>query len=1064
MPCPEENVLVGFLHGDLSDGERTTLEDHLDGCPSCSQVVADLARIYEGEPDPWGLTPDAPLLGQTLSGDTSRGAPTLTDEGGYKGPLLTEGAKLGRYVVLHLVGAGGMGVVYAAYDPELDRKIALKLLVGGGPGSNPKVHTENRLRLLREAQVMAKLQHSNVITVHDVGTFEDRVFLAMEFVEGCTLKRWLRHGKHAWTDVLEVFLAAGRGLAAAHAAGLVHRDFKPDNVLLSSSPDEKPTRILVTDFGLARPAHGHTDAFVAVGTQPSEPVLSVQLTQTGALVGTPAYMAPEQLAGERIDAWSDQFSFCVALYEGLYGERPFSGRSLAELVANVTEGRVRPPPADVQIPRWIRQTVLRGLATDPAQRHPNMETLLARLERDPWRMWRRRVLPMGIATVAGGGVVAAGVYGAGRRPCRDSGRQLEEVWHDERREAVERAFKAVDVSWTEPTVRAATEALDRWSEAWGEARRQVCRATQAGEQSNALLDARMACLDASSVRFTTLLDVLEGADQTTIERALAAIGELMPPADCVTLVPGSEIETSPAHLAPEREALARVEALLDAGQYVQGAAELERVLEDPRVTSAPVLHAEALLLQGRAQSLTGEVAASVATLRRAVFLAQANGASRLQARIARKLALVAGERAGRLEEGELWVEYAAAELARGVPSVREQADLEHVRAVLMLDRADYPAAIAAFEGALAKLDPNADASRVAALTDDLGTSLRKAGRYEEAISRHREALQQRESLLGPDHPDVARTMNNLANALQESGRRDEAVQLHRESLSRRERSLGPEHPSVAMSLASLAGAHYMLGEYEQAEPLLLRALEIRERALGPRHKLVGSALSTLGLVLERLGRLEEAADAHRRSLAVQEHAYGKDHPAVALSLNNLANVVSALERLEESTALYERAIQIQEIAAPDHPDLAVTIANLANIMTDLGKHDEAISLHERALALRERVLPAEHPDLIYSLRGLARTLMTAERPHEALPVLERAAAFIEVTQVEPAMAAIVRFDLAQALWETSTDRAQARRLVRDARDALRALGGREAEIAVELDAWLAAHPRTGAAN
>jgi eukaryotic-like serine/threonine-protein kinase len=1054
MPCPEENVVVGFLRGDLSDGERSQVESHIDTCSSCGALVADLARIYGNDGTSVGGGPLTPELVEMSGLSESIGSSTLVDNERKTGPLLSEGAKLGRYVVLHVVGAGGMGIVYAAYDPELDRKVALKLLMDGGPGASVKTQAEHRIRLLREAQVMAKLQHPNVITVHDVGTFEDRVFIAMEFVEGCTLKHWLRGGTHAWKTVLSVFLAAGRGLAAAHAAGLVHRDFKPDNVLLSSGPLETPTRIMVTDFGLARPAHGHTDAFVAVGSEPSEQVISAQLTQTGALVGTPAYMAPEQLAGQRIDALSDQFSFCVALYEGLFGERPFSGKGLAELVANVSEGRVRPPPRDAQIPRWIRQTVLKGLATDPGNRHSGMDSLLGRLERDPWRPWRRRVAPLGLATLAGGVAVAIGTRTPALRPCRDAGRQLEEIWNDARREGLTHAFASAEVSWAEPTLRAATDALDRWGDDWVEARRHVCHATQSGEQSTALLDARMTCLDASAVRFAALVDVLEGADQAVLEHALPAIGALEPPSDCITLMPSVAPESDPAYVAPQREALARVEALLDASRYADAMREIEPVLEQTKTLRAPVLRAEALLLLGRAQSLTGDVNTSVTTLREAVFLAQSQGASSLQARIALKLALVAGDRAARLDEGELWVEYAAAELSRGDPTLREQAALGHVRAVLLLARADYPAAISAFEQAIAQLDAQTDALRIATIVDDLGNALRHAARYDEAIARHKEALERREALLGTDHPEVARTLSNLALSVQDSGRREEAIALHDEALARRERALGSDHPDVATSLAHLASVYSQTGRYAEAEPLLHRALDIRERTLGPRHVEVGSTLTILGLVHERMGRLEEAVEYHRRSLSVQEAARGADHPRVALALNNLANVMAGLGRDEESVSLYERAIAIQERAEVEHPNLAVTLANLANVLTDLGDHERAIALHHRALALRERALPADHPDLVYSLRGLARTLMTAKREAEALEPLERALALVGRAQVDPALGAAVRFDLAQGLWSTKTDRGRARKLARMARDTFRTGGPREAGISAEIDAWL----------
>ena len=271
---------------------------------------------------------------------------------------LAKGESLGRYVVLGLLGRGGMGEVYAAYDPELDRKIAVKLLrAGGGTGT---IGSDGRTRLLREAQAIARLSHPNVVVVYDVGTFKESIFIAMEFVEGNTIGYWLQAADHKWREVLDVYLAAGRGLAAAHEAGLVHRDFKPENVMLTTAG-----QVRVMDFGLARVQAGVADdpaaedpvevaaraAALATtlggvlddrtmklgsGTR-SRPaafsssghVLALKLTQTGAILGTPAYMAPEQLEGRRSDGQADQFSFCVALYRALYGAHPFRCDTLA---------------------------------------------------------------------------------------------------------------------------------------------------------------------------------------------------------------------------------------------------------------------------------------------------------------------------------------------------------------------------------------------------------------------------------------------------------------------------------------------------------------------------------------------------------------------------------------------------------------------------------------------------------------------------------------------------------------------------------------------------------------
>jgi formylglycine-generating enzyme required for sulfatase activity len=316
---------------------------------------------------------------------------------------LEAGARIGRYLILERVGSGAMGVVYGAYDPELDRKVALKLLGGDGAGQDAIAGA----RLLREAKAMARLTHPNVVVVHDVGMFEGRVFLAMEFLGGGTLKTWLAARPRTTREIIQVFAGAGRGLGAAHAAGLVHRDFKPENVLL-----DKDGRPRVVDFGLAREASAasdRTDEDVGrISAGSGTPALAVlpaseiseettlnplgTLTRSGVIMGTPAYMAPEQFLGEATNEQTDQFSFCVALYEALYGERPFGGESLLRLVSNITDGRLLPVPENREVPAWIRRAVLRGVHADPAQRWPSMEPLIAALEDDPVTRRRRRVL------------------------------------------------------------------------------------------------------------------------------------------------------------------------------------------------------------------------------------------------------------------------------------------------------------------------------------------------------------------------------------------------------------------------------------------------------------------------------------------------------------------------------------------------------------------------------------------------------------------------------------------------------------------------------------------------
>jgi hypothetical protein len=402
VDCLDADSVQALLAGGLVGADRTTAEAHLDTCEECRLVVAAMVkqdaddRTSQTLTDPGRVPVPADGLGamttlappgSTVVSRPARGTPGTG--------VLGEGATVGRYRVKAMLGAGGMGVVYRAADPQLGRDLALKLLRYDRAGD------EEERRLAREGQALAKVSHPNVITVHDVGTHDGRVFVAMELVEGGNLRTWLAAQARPLPDVLAVLAAAGRGLAAAHAAGLVHRDFKPDNVLVGTDG-----RVRVTDFGLARPERAQgpiTSGEISLRGLGPEGSIDAVLTRAGALVGSPAYMAPEQLAGGHVDARSDQFGFCVTLYEALYGMRPFAGTNIFELEENVMAGKVVAAPAGSRVPSALRAIVLRGLAVKPGDRFPSMDHLLAALGRS-----RARGLRL-VAAAAAALAIAAGV-------------------------------------------------------------------------------------------------------------------------------------------------------------------------------------------------------------------------------------------------------------------------------------------------------------------------------------------------------------------------------------------------------------------------------------------------------------------------------------------------------------------------------------------------------------------------------------------------------------------------------------------------------------------------------
>ena len=347
-----------------SDEEGSTKPE-----PPASSELATVVEIGRKTPAPLAYPLETLPTADAVGPPTASGPePSLPDD--------RTGSKLGRYIIVEKAGAGGMGVVYKAYDPELDRRVALKLLSAQDTGSTLSHGASNaQSRLLREAQALARLAHPNVIAVHDVGVFEDEVFVAMEYVEGSTIKQWLAAKERSLDEILRVYQAAGRGLAAAHRAGLIHRDFKPGNVIVGDDG-----RVRVLDFGLARSAA--FDAGVEVDNEEFDSNVGIDsshlesLTLLGAIMGTPPYMAAEQHRGEAVDARTDQFAFCVSLYEALYGERPFRGKTQAAVKRAVIKGTIPDTPSRLDVPGWLRKLLVRGLSVEASARYPSIDALL----------------------------------------------------------------------------------------------------------------------------------------------------------------------------------------------------------------------------------------------------------------------------------------------------------------------------------------------------------------------------------------------------------------------------------------------------------------------------------------------------------------------------------------------------------------------------------------------------------------------------------------------------------------------------------------------------------------
>ncbi len=517
--------------------------------------------------------------------------------------------RIGRFTVLRRLGAGAMGLVYSAYDGELDRKVAIKVL-------HQRLHGDAQVqsRMLREAQALAKLSHPNVVAIYEVGWFGHTLFLAMEFIEGRTIRQWLREAPRSWREVLQVYLDAGRGLAAAHAAGMVHRDLKPDNILVGNDG-----RVRVVDFGLARRSSAEPPR--TREGPPTSTLSGLDLTYTvaGSLVGTPAYMPLEQLELGEVDARSDLFSFCVSLYEGLYGKRPFDGADLGSLRAAILSGTLSVTSRDV--PTRVRKVLVRGLAADRKDRPQSMDDLLAQLRAALERPRRIRLAALGtltIASLAFGFVTASTLQRDTTAVCTGAPARLVDVWDAQVRTDLQRAILDSGLSYAPDTWTRLSARLDDYASAWTAMHAEACLAHHRGEQSAELLDRRMTCLDDRLIELRALVDVLRTAERTAIERAVQSSEALSSLDNCVdsALLMAQSPPSSPevaASAAALRERLARSKAEESAGHYPVAVAQVEAVVTDADTLGYPPVLAAALHRRSSIQERMGEYQAAEAS-------------------------------------------------------------------------------------------------------------------------------------------------------------------------------------------------------------------------------------------------------------------------------------------------------------------------------------------------------------------------------------------------------------------------------------------------------------------
>jgi tetratricopeptide (TPR) repeat protein len=905
------------------------------------------------------------------------------------------GTNVGGYVVLGRIGEGGMGVVYAARDADLDRTVALKFLDGtrsrpGGP---------HELRLLREAQAMARLSHPNVVAIYDVGTFEERVFFAMEFVDGVDLRRWLKEETRTPDEILAVFRGAGSGLAAAHAAGIIHRDFKPGNILV-----DREGRPRVTDFGISRAlrASGEMDAerpgpgddLTAEDSAPtSSNLLAAALTRTGVVHGTPSYMAPEQHRGGPPDARSDQFSFCVALYEALYREHPFPGARSAALLDDVLAGRIRKPPRS-NVPGWCRRALLRGLRPVPESRFPSMEALLAALE-PPTATRRAIAVGLGGAALA----VLVATLAGGREPdedrCTGGRAQLAQVWDANRAQAVQTAFAATERAHARSSADRAIAQLDAYGRDWTAMHRAACRATVRGEQSSDLLDRRMACLNRHLSQVEGMVDLfVHRADGELVDAAIRAVEGLEPVATC----DGSTSLASRVAPPPEatRPQVTDLERRIDRAElerlagHPEAAATAARVVLDAEPAVAyPPLAAQAGRVLGRSLQDLGRPVEARDALIRAQQMAERAGDRRLTAHIMLDLLTVIGVQQDRYGEADL--------LGRLIEATLERAELRDDQEVR------------------------------ARLLQGLGSVAAAERRRDRAIDLAREALELRRRTHPPVSAEVADAESSLGSALTGAARFDEARPHLLEALAIHRSLYGDDHPATAVIHTNIGLMNAQDGEVAEGRKHFGAALAIFERV--PEHRTYPSCLSGLGSLESDAGNYELARTYHERSMAVLLERVGPDHPDVARNYHNLGIIALVTDHPDHALELYSRSLAIEEKSlGKDHPRYGLTLALAGEAHRRLGRAARSLADQDHALAIIGSRM-ADHPTLGYPLTYKALALADLGRRREAIQVFERALEKLRPGDGDRGMAA---FGLARALDPRRPRSARARALAEEA--------------------------------
>jgi serine/threonine protein kinase len=911
---------------------------------------------------------------------------------------VSQPVQLGRFTILKCIGTGAMGEIYAAYDEQLDRKVALKLVRSG-------LHTSKLAeeRLLREAQALARLSHPNVVQVYETGTYSGKVFIAMEFIRGQTLTAWLktkadlplRQRQH---ELLRMFLAAGRGLEAAHRTGVAHRDFKPDNVLVGHDG-----RVCVVDFGLARAvsegvgggdgsegaerplvraarddgngsametgdtvdmpqraAHSGVEESGA-GLAPAvqhRPLLP--LTATGTIVGTPRYMSPEQMRGEPADQRSDQFSFCVALFHALYGEWPYQGASFVELSHAVAGGAVSLPRRHAEVPASVRKALLRGLAYDPRERFPGMSELLRAIEAWPQRGRRRLWVLASVALVAAGAAGYAAIDEHGD-PCVAATSEIDALWNPDRKIAIANAFAGSGRAYANSAWRSTRAVLDEYVAAWRHEATDACEATHVRKRQSAeLLDKRMLCLDRGKQRLEALLTRLETSASSAIEHALGAAAALPEPTLCSdTEIMFFGLEPPPSELASAvasaRAHLAEARTLHLLGRFRDALQIAEMQLRNADVLSYVPVRAEVLHQIGVAMAMHGtseDIGRAEAILFEALDVAEGARHDELVVEIWHDLVELAGSHHSSMKQGHAWSQREQAAVRRMNDRPVDRARAFHALGVLYLRDANYAEAAAQQRRAVEILEGASHRPELlASYYHDLANAEYWRGDYDTARTLFERALVMSSEQLGAEHPRVVRLKRDFAELLTEIDDLERARNLLESALTTWTQTQGTEDLVAGRLHLSLAVLETNAGAFERAREHIRACSDTYERVLAPEHRYHAEPYMIQGVLALRQGNAHDARHAFEQALVLRRRHLADTHVLVGWTRIRLAESLSDLGSHEEALTHCEGVQQaVADGRMSETADFRALLAGIhGRALLGAGQLQRAIDVLEQAV-------------------------------------------------------------------------------------------------------------------